>query len=345
MDHKRLILAVAGSGKTTYLINQLNENERFFIITYTINNAALIRDRIIKKFNYLPNNIKVFTYFDFLYNFCTKPFVFSKYHPKGIDLENSPEFTRNFANTNINRYFSKSRHFYHNRLSKFLEFEKLHDDICSRLEKFCDHLFFDECQDLGGHDFNFIMTITKAKINFLFVGDFYQNTYVTSFDGPLNSGLYDDYPKFVKRFEDKGITIDTSTLNNSHRCSATICDFITKNLGIEISSHNNLQTLIVHIEDKDKIARILNDDKIIKLAYDGSHLLPFRAKNWGECKGEDDYHDTCILLNKTTYNLFRKQNLIKTAPRTKKKLYVALSRTRGNCYLIDQNQLANIQLR
>lgn len=54
---RRLMLAVAGSGKTTYLINKLNLERRFLIVTYTDNNLANIRQRIINTFGYVPQNI------------------------------------------------------------------------------------------------------------------------------------------------------------------------------------------------------------------------------------------------------------------------------------------------
>ena len=38
---RRIILAVAGSGKTTFLINSLNLDRRFLIVTYTENNGAV----------------------------------------------------------------------------------------------------------------------------------------------------------------------------------------------------------------------------------------------------------------------------------------------------------------
>lgn len=54
---RRLMLAVAGSGKTTYLINKLNLEQRFLIVTYTDNNLANIRQRIINTFGHVPQNI------------------------------------------------------------------------------------------------------------------------------------------------------------------------------------------------------------------------------------------------------------------------------------------------
>ncbi len=64
MDSK-LILAVAGSGKTRYLIESLNLEERSLIVTYTINNTENLRKRVIKKFGFMPENIRIYTYFSF----------------------------------------------------------------------------------------------------------------------------------------------------------------------------------------------------------------------------------------------------------------------------------------
>ena len=55
---KRVILAVAGSGKTTYIINQLDLNKRSLIITYTTNNIENLRTGVIKKFGYFLILIK-----------------------------------------------------------------------------------------------------------------------------------------------------------------------------------------------------------------------------------------------------------------------------------------------
>lgn len=56
---KRVVLAVAGSGKTTSIINDLQTDSRALIITYTINNVENIKKRIIRKFGLIPNGIKV----------------------------------------------------------------------------------------------------------------------------------------------------------------------------------------------------------------------------------------------------------------------------------------------
>ena len=51
---KRIIHAVAGSGKTRYIIESLDLDTRIAIITYTITNQIELKNRIIKKFGRLP---------------------------------------------------------------------------------------------------------------------------------------------------------------------------------------------------------------------------------------------------------------------------------------------------
>lgn len=336
MADKKLTLAVAGSGKTTKLINQLNLEESFFIVTYTITNSNLIRERIITRYGFLPNNIEVFTYFNFLYSFCVKPFLLFKYNLKGVYLESPPDHTNYLKNQDLKKYISPKGYVYHNRMAKLIQVENLVEDVILRLEKFCDHFYYDETQDLGGHDFNFTLLLSQAKINFLFVGDFYQHTYATSFDRNVNMNLHKNYQNYIKHFKQKNITIDVKSLNNSWRCSPTMCNYISNNLGIQIGSHRTDTTKIEMISDKSHIEEILKNDEIIKLVYSDASKRPFRAKNWGECKGEDDYINTCIILNKNTAKLFNQNSLMKLANRTKNKLYVALSRTRESCYLIDE---------
>jgi DNA helicase-2/ATP-dependent DNA helicase PcrA len=72
---KKVILAVAGSGKTSLVIESLDLDRRALLITYTENNLRTLRRRIIKKFGSFPDNIKLYSYFTFLYSFCYKPFL------------------------------------------------------------------------------------------------------------------------------------------------------------------------------------------------------------------------------------------------------------------------------
>ena len=71
---RRLMLAVAGSGKTTYLINKLNLEQRFLIVTYTDNNLANIRQRIINTFGLCTSKYNTYVIFPILNTCMLSPF-------------------------------------------------------------------------------------------------------------------------------------------------------------------------------------------------------------------------------------------------------------------------------
>lgn len=79
---KRVIFAVAGSGKTTYIVNELSLEKRSLILTYTDGNYDNISRKILAKFGgRWPNSVTLMTYFSFLYNFCYKA-LFCRYNSR-----------------------------------------------------------------------------------------------------------------------------------------------------------------------------------------------------------------------------------------------------------------------
>ena len=51
-------------------------------------------------------------------------------------------------------------------------------------------------------------------------------------------------------------------IDKSWRCSPTVSSFITKNIGIEINSHKENDTVVSLIENEDKAVEIFNDKKM-----------------------------------------------------------------------------------
>lgn len=338
---KHLVLAVAGSGKTTHIINSLNLETRFLIITYTINNTRHISNSIISKFGYFPDNIDLFTYFNFLYSFCFSPFLSFELKAKGLYWDIPPDYTRTFKRSNIQYYKTNEGRLYYNRLALLLKEKGIIHNIIQRIEKYYDCLLIDEIQDFGGHDFNLIGSLAAADIRIIMVGDFYQHTFDTSRDGKTNESLHTDFHKYINRFKEIGVNIDLERLNKSYRCSPELCKFISNNLGITINSHRSDNTKIKLIVEPEEINAVFNNHKIVKLYYQGSGCYSGYTKNWGECKGEDCYSDVCVVLNKTSYDLYKKEQLHKSAPSTKNKLYVACSRARNDLYFIPEILLKN----
>jgi superfamily I DNA/RNA helicase len=332
---KRVIFAVAGSGKTTFLINQLNETDRFLLVTYTNNNVHNLRTGIIKKFGYFPSNIKLYSYYSFLYGICYKPFLHDKLKTKGINYDTTPS---RFLKSNKREYYiDKFNRLYSGRISKILFATDEQGNVVERISKYFDHLFIDEIQDFGGNDFNLLKEISKAKVNHIYVGDFFQHTFDTSRDGNTNSKLHEDLGKYIGEFQKIGVAPDTKTLSKSFRCSSNICKFITDNLLISIESHREDETAVQYIDDLDTARQVFNDHSIVKLFYREHYKYDCFSRNWGDSKGEDKYFDVCVVLNKSTLDKFSKGKLHELPPTTKNKLYVALSRAKNNLYLIPHN--------
>lgn len=333
---KRVIFAVAGSGKTTYIIDNLSLIKRSLIVTYTTGNYDNLCAKIIKRFNGIwPPKIIVMSYFEFLYRFCYKPFLADKLKLKGILYEDNPK--RSLPQDNPFYYISPSKYVYSNRLALLLEKANIIENIKQRLEKYFDEFIIDEVQDIAGRDFNFLKQLMDAKLNMLFVGDFFQHTFDTSRDGNTNKNLFNDRKIYESHFTNKGFICDTTSLAKSWRCSPDICRFITNNLGIEISSHNDERnSAIIFISDPQRIKDILLDRNIIKLHFKNSKKYGQNHKNWGKTKGEDKYTDVCVMLNKTTFNKYTNNKLKDLPISTRNKLYVAITRAHGNVYFIKE---------
>lgn len=329
---KRVIFAVAGSGKTTHIINQLNLETRSCIITYTKNNIKNLKLGILKRFGYFPKNITFQTYFSFLYSFCYRPLLSRKYRSRGISYERNPNLYAKQVDY-YNYFFDKQKRLYSNRIAKFLEIQGVLESVNERLTKYYDSFLIDEVQDFAGQDFNLLKTIFKAKINITAVGDFYQHTFDTSRDGSVNKGLHDNFEKYKKEFEKAGLVVDVETLKNSHRCSPTICKFITEKLGIQIQSNRTDETGIYYLEDQAKADEVFENNNIIKLFYQQCYLYQCNSRNWGECKGENSFTDVCVVINPTTKKNFP-NNLTNLPPSTRNKLYVACSRAHNDLYLV-----------
>jgi hypothetical protein len=215
------------------------------------------------------------------------------------------------------------------------------EGLKQRLEKYFDEFVIDEIQDIAGRDFSFLEQLMTANINMLFVGDFYQHTYDTSRDGNTNQNLFDNFGRYEARFMNKGFFSDKTSLVKSWRCSSSICRFITENLGIEIYSNQNEEMNgeagdIIFISDPDQVAAILGNPSIVKLHFRNSSKYGAGHRNWGDTKGEDHYHDVCVMLNKVTAAKYAAGKLSELAPSTRNKLYVALTRAHGKVYLINE---------
>ena len=340
---KKLMLAVAGAGKTTYIINKVcAEYKKVLIITYTDANYNNIISRLRERNDgVIPEGLSVFKYFTFLYRFCYKPFLSDYVGARGINYESNKN--RYAKSTNLDYYLDSSDRLYSNRISLLLDKTDAIKNVQNRIKKYFDCVVFDEVQDISGRDFSFLEEVMKIDMNMFYVGDFYQHTYNTSADGNVNTSLFDNLIKYVERFQKAGITYDDKTLIKSWRCGEPVCKYVREQLGINIYSNKGDQGGVEFVDSDEKITEIWLNPEIVKLHYQKASTFGSGHRNWGDTKGEDCYQDVCVLLHKTTMQAYKKGNLQNLAASTRNKLYVAITRAKGNVYLVEEDHVKKLE--
>lgn len=335
MDN-RVILAVAGSGKTRHIKDSLQSSGRSLVVTYTNNNYKTLRDRITKEYGCIPDRIRLYTYFSFLFSICLRPLLGDELKVRGINFDEPPGYTRTIERTNDLRYLDYSRRLYYSRMAALLRVKGLMPDVRFRLSKYFESFFVDEVQDFAGHDFNFLCELASADMRTMLVGDFYQHTFATSRDGNINKNLHKDIATFKSKLEEHGYCFDDASFRKSHRCSPTICDFVSQEIGIEIESHRNDKTILEYVESEERADQLFHQADLVKLFYQSHQRYPCYSDNWGASKGIDSFGSVCVVLNNKTHNLYKRGGLASLPALTKNKLYVACTRSREDLYLVPE---------
>lgn len=245
LKKNNLIIAAAGSGKTTLIVDTALsiEKSNILILTYTNANETEIKKKILENTDKIPANIKTQTWFTFLLQHGVKPYqgsfnqtLFEKKimgmqfveGKSGVRGHNKYGYTYWGIEDFEKYFFNPSNQIYSDKLSKFviLANDSASGKIIQRLENIYTHIFIDEIQDLAGYDLEFLKLLFKSKISVMLVGDPRQVTYLTHHAAK--------YPKYqdgkIKEFvlaecKKCEVNIDEMTLSVSHRNNQAICNF------------------------------------------------------------------------------------------------------------------------
>lgn len=237
----KIVIAAAGSGKTTYLVEKAVKikGERVLITTYTESNEAEIRQKFFELAGHVPANVVITTWFSFLITHGVKPYqgglfessvagmvlVSTQSGLKYRTRQGHPVF---WAEEDIDKhYFDPVGRAYSDKLPKLVMRcnERSDGAVVDRISRVFPNVFVDEVQDLAGYDLDILAALARSSVRLLMVGDPRQVTYLTHHerryqkyaDGGIVDFLRNELPKKVP------IDIDETTLNRSHRNSAAIC--------------------------------------------------------------------------------------------------------------------------
>ena len=240
----KLIIAAAGSGKTTKLIDmaleKANSSESVLITTFTEACEQEIRDKLIEETNgYIPALITIQTWFSFLIRHGAKPYqdCVTDKNITGLILvsgksglrretEDGKKIYWGEAMNPYEFYFSPSGKIYSDKLAKFVVRCNKETDgkVINRISQCFDNIFIDEVQDLAGYDLELLKLVFNCQSNIFLVGDPRQATYSTN-NAQKNAKFRRS--SIVNFFSDDTIDIDTddTSLTVNHRCSGQICDY------------------------------------------------------------------------------------------------------------------------
>ena len=357
---KKVILAVAGAGKTYYICHKIDPAKRNLILAFTHENIHNIQKELCDAHGCVPELTMVTTFDSFVYHQLILPyepsiaehFACPRFSSCGICMTDPPSKTKKNAEgksvanphyrkkDSLTPYVTMNRQYYCATLSELVlqvkkNRESLIKRLAARLNLFFDCILIDEFQDFREYDYELIMALAKRLNDVILVGDYHQHSVsATNNSGkPFKNKSKDvSYVDFVAELRNSGFEIDLTTLDKSRRCSAEICNYISEKLHINIASNGDHCGSIVWIDDDPSV--VLNQDQIIKLVFNEAANYTFRAMNWSYSKG-DTVDSACVILTDGLDNLdsdsFDPEKIKRS---TLNKLYVAMTRSRGDLYLI-----------
>ena len=246
MGPNKLVIAAAGSGKTTYLVRQALavQQKRVLITTYTESNEEEIRRKFFEIHGTVPGNVHIQTWFSLLIEHGVKPFqgklfdwdvagmvlVSQRSGFRGRNRQGRPIYwgEKDFRHC----YFDRRNRVFSDKLSKLMiRCNKASDGaVIDRLSRMFPFVFVDEVQDLAGYDLDILAALFRSPANVVMVGDPRQVTYLTHlearFEKYRNGGITD----FIRAELPRKVTfdIDATSLMTSHRNSTAICELSSK---------------------------------------------------------------------------------------------------------------------
>ncbi len=292
----KIIIAAAGSGKTTHLVTEVlsKPNAKVAVVTYTNNNYRVIHTTFAGINGVTPTRADVCTWFAFLLHECARPYQRSTYadhriraiaFPKG----RSAPFAQ-YADTR-RYYFANDDEVYADKLSRFVIDCEKHTGglVTARLRALYDAVFIDELQDLAGYDLDLLEVFMRSGIAMQLVGDPRQSTYTTNQAAKNRRYRKMGLLEKVREWETAGLC-KVEPQAKSFRCNQAICDFAdrlwpglpsTTSHNAEVTGHDGVfrvHTRHVHAYVKEFCPVVLRYDS-------RTETHGYRALNFGEAKG------------------------------------------------------------
>ncbi len=343
----KLIIACAGSGKTTTIIKDtLQSSDPIIITTFTDENCDEIKRKYYKINGFIPANVEILPWFTFELRHLINPFLLPYINTdiKGINLvsNQSAPYTNQKSR---NHYLDNNDRIYSDKIAllAFNTISERREKIINRLKRLFKKIYIDEFQDFAGYDLEIVKELMKNDFPVTLVGDPRQKTYTTHFS-KKNKKYEDDKEGFIKNECNQYCEIDLNTLNNSYRCPESIIAYASKLFPNFTPSHSNSQTTEgdgIYIILKQDVPKFLKREQgTVQLRLNSKTIIDNMSKvmTFGKSKGST-YENVliyptkkikqAILVNDFTYI---------DSHLTLCKCYVALTRAKHKVGIVIDNK-------
>jgi len=338
----RIVVAAAGSGKTTTIVEHAcaDDAKRTAVITYTNNGRDEIVARTYRHFGCIPPHIRISTWYVFLLKHFVRPYQRCMHQERIGSIRFVEGRSAQYVPAaNIDRhYFSKSGWIFSDKVSKFAceVIQRSGDRSLQRFSQIFSRLYIDESQDLSGYDLDLIEALLKTEIEILLVGDHRQATYSTN-KSPKNKKFAGS--KIVDKFKEweKAGLCTVEYQNFSHRCIQPICDFADQFHPDAPSTESKNDTVTGHdgvfaVRISDVIAYIARFNPQVLRYSAASKNLPGKPINFGNSKGMT--FERTLIFPHGKLKKFLKTGRLADAGKELSKIYVALTRARQSVALV-----------
>lgn len=367
MNGNELIISAAGSGKTTFIINDAlqKQDDPILISTYTEANKNEIINKIIKKKGYIPANITIQSWFSFLLQHGVRPYQNAlsddlnnervgflltneksgvKYYYRG-----SPRYYK--EKDIIHYYFSKEMKIYSDKVTKFIHKsnEVVNGAIIERISHLFKHIYIDEVQDIAGWDLEILKCLFNTDSHVTLVGDPRQVVYLTNISSKHKQYKDGNIIEFIKeKCPHNSCTIDQETLKKSHRNHKDICAYSSSlfenfepSESCDCEECNHLESphagvYLICKDDTEKYCRTYNP---VVLRWSGAEQPEW---NFGKSKGLT--FDRVLLYPTENILKWMKDHNYNLKYQSRCKFYVALTRARYSVgIVVNSNDLTKIK--
>ena len=365
----KLIIASAGSGKTTSIVREAIQKSRagnVLITTYTDANAEGIRKKLIEENGCIHKNIVVQTWFSFLLQHGVRPYqgsirlerpiwdvsIAGCVLPEGDSaiIRNGGRVYRNNS-WNFSYYFTHDNRIFTDRLSEFAIKCNENSQVINRLSKIFQYVFIDEIQDFSGYDLDFMALLIKSSMTVVMVGDPRQSTYQTSNIRYNSRYACGNIVQFISdKHLDRYVTIDTTSNITNYRCNKTICDFSNmlflnyppaRALYERYDGYEHQGIFLIRSAD---VARYISTYNPIQLRWDKGKTVNNNSPvyNFGESKGLE--FDRVLIYPTGPFINWLRDHSSNLSDGARAKFYVGLTRAKYSVGIVCNENIEGIPI-